>query len=122
MKHASSTSGEVNAILQALEEADDVVAVASALFPMATLRILSDSLSGILQINNGGHTIKSRSTASYIRYLLGISHLPNNGMEHVPGTLQLADPLTKVKPIGWYGHANDYRVAYVRKIRLRKTE
>lgn len=104
LKHASSTAGEVNAILQALEETADCLSVVSTMYPDSTLRILSDSMSGILQIANGGSTIKSKTTASYINHLLTRLPLINNGIEHVPGEIQLADPLTKVKQLQWYSH------------------
>ena len=102
LKHASSTSGEVNAILQALEECDDALILASCLFPSASIRLLSDSMSGIQQILNGGHTLKARETSSYIKWLITHLPLPSKGLEHVSGQIQLADPLTKVKPLSWY--------------------
>lgn len=97
MKHASSTSGEVNAIMQALQDLDDVYYIASALIDGATVRILSDSMSGILQIANGGHTFRDKNRAGYIKQLLNNLPFPHLGIDHVSGLIQLADPLTKIK-------------------------
>lgn len=97
MKHASSTSGEVNAVMQALQDVEDVFYIASALIESAEVRVLSDSMSGILQIANGGHTFKDRSRSDYIKELMNTLPFPHSGISHVSGLIQLADPLTKVK-------------------------
>lgn len=102
MKHFSSTAGEVNAIHQALHDIDDHVYLTSMLFPSARMRILSDSMSGILQIQNGGATIVGKERSKYIKYLLNTLPLPHSGLEHVSGLIQLADPLTKVKQLNWF--------------------
>lgn len=102
MKHGSSTSGEVNAIQQALEDADDIFYLSKKLFSKATVRILSDSMSGILQIGNGGHSLKDKERARYIRYLMRTLPFPHVGLNHVSGVIQMADPLTKVKELNWY--------------------
>lgn len=102
LKHASSTAGEVNAMLQALEEGEDCFLLVSLLFPECPIRLLTDSQSGILQILNGGHTITARERAGYIRQLLAGLPLESLGLEHVPGELQLADPLTKPKALSWF--------------------
>lgn len=107
MKHASSTSGEVNALLQALEETVEPLSFLSTLFPDSKLRILSDSMSGILQIKNGGSTHQSKARALYIRYLIAHTPIPNCGIEHVSGDLQMADPLTKIKILNWFSAADD---------------
>lgn len=39
LKHASSTAGEVNAVLQALEEADDAFILLAVLFPHCPVRV-----------------------------------------------------------------------------------
>lgn len=97
MKHASSTSGEVNAVQQGLEDTEDIFYLLSKIEPRATARLLSDSMSGILQIANGGHSIRDKERAQYIRYLLQAIPFPHKGINHVSGLIQMADPLTKVK-------------------------
>lgn len=102
MKHGSSTSGEVNAIQQALEDTCDHFEVAYDLLKSAKVRVLSDSMSGILQIYNGGHTFKDRARASYVNYLMRGLPYEHEGINHVSGNIQLADPLTKIKSLDWY--------------------
>lgn len=88
LKHASSTAAEVNAILQALEEVDDLLIIVEALFGPIPSRVLSDSNSGILQIMNGGHTIKSRRKSEYIKEMMELSPIGKMSLEHVEGKLQ----------------------------------
>lgn len=102
MKHASSTSGEVNALQQALEDVEDHFYVAQTIVPNAKVRILSDSMSGILQVANGGHSIKDKERAKYIKYLISALPFPCLGLNHVSGLIQLADPLTKIKALNWF--------------------
>lgn len=64
--------------------------------------MLSDSNSGITQIENGGHTIKSRRKSEYIKDLLTDSPIGEIRLEHVSGTIQLADALTKTKSLDFY--------------------
>lgn len=106
MKHASSTAGEVNAIMQALQDVEDIFFVGSALIGSANVRVLSDSMSGILQIANGGHTFKDRRRSDYIKELLNNLPFPHYGISHVSGLIQLADPLTKVKALNWFTHGS----------------
>lgn len=103
MKHPSSTSGEVNAIYQSLLDVEDVLYFCSLLHDDASVRVLSDSMSGIQQIQNGGHTIKDRERSQFIKQLLWTTPFPNQGLNHVSGLIQMADPLTKVKELNWYG-------------------
>lgn len=102
MKHGSSTSGEVNALQQALEDTDEHILLISAFLRDIPIRILSDSMSGILQVINGGHTIRDRERAAYIRTLLECLPIPFDGLEHVSGLIQMADPLTKIKILDWF--------------------
>lgn len=103
MKHGSSTAGEVNAVQQSMEDIEDQLLVASRMLPASTtFRILSDSQSGILQITNGGHSIKDRERAKYIKYLIQSVPFKVEGLNHVSGLLQMADPLTKPKELDWY--------------------
>lgn len=69
MKHASSTAGEVNAIREASEDLDDTFITILEMFGSMPVRLLTDSQSGLLQIKNGGHTIRAKRTAEYIRSL-----------------------------------------------------
>lgn len=68
----------------------------------ARVRILSDSMSGILQIANGGHSFKDKQRADFIKQLMNTLPFPHHGIDHVSGLIQLADPLTKVKELNWY--------------------
>lgn len=106
MKHQSSTSGEVNSIQQALEDTYDIFLISKRLHVVASTRTLSDSMSGILQIANGGHSIRDRERASYIRYLLQSLPHPTLGIDHVSGLVQLADALTKAKELNWYSRGS----------------
>lgn len=99
LKHASSTAGEVNAIREATEDIDDVVIITEALFGPLPIRMLTDSNSGMKQIANGGHTIRSRRTAEYIRSMHKDCILGAVSLEHVSGQIQLADGLTKIKKL-----------------------
>lgn len=74
----------------------------SELFGEANTRILSDSNSGIIQIQNGGHTIKAKRKAEYIRDMLQFSPIGEIKLEHVSGQIQLADALTKPKRLDFY--------------------
>lgn len=103
MKHASSTSGEVNAIQQALLDIEDILYFCSLIHKDANIRTLSDSMSGIQQIMNGGHSIKDKQRADFIKQLLNTAPYPSLGIGHVSGLIQMADPLTKVKDLNWYG-------------------
>lgn len=94
MKHGSSTAGEVKALQQALEDFEDHMYV--------TMRIPSDSQSGILQVINGGHSIKDRERSAYIKNLMTSIPLKLPGHNHVSGLTQMADPLTKPKEIDWF--------------------
>lgn len=102
LKHGSSTAAEVNAILQALEDVDDTLIIINELFGNVPVRMLSDSNSGILQIQNGGHTIRSRRKSEYIMDLLENSPLGKISLEHISGEIQLADALTKIKYLKFY--------------------
>lgn len=102
MKHSSSTSGEVNAIMQALQDIEDVFYVAALVTEEANVRILSDSMSGILQVANGGHSFKDKNRADFIKQLMNHLPFPHLGIQHVSGLIQLADPLTKVKDLNWF--------------------
>jgi hypothetical protein len=108
-KHSSSTSAEVNAIYQCLLEVDDQFFLAQKLVSSATVRIFSDSMSGILQVANGGHTLRDKERAKFIRDLIGGLPFPvPAGLEHVSGLINLADPMTKAKSLGWYARDTDY--------------
>lgn len=107
MKHASSTSGEVNAIQQAIQDVDDILYLASILGVTANIRTLTDSMSGIQQIENGGHSIKDKERATYIKQMILALPFPSDGLNHVSGLIQMADPLTKVKALNWYGRTTN---------------
>lgn len=64
--------------------------------------MLSDSNSGLQQIANGGHTIRSKRIAEYVKSLH--ADMPTGTMtrEHVNGDIQLADALTKIKDLEFY--------------------
>lgn len=64
--------------------------------------MLSDSNSGLQQIANGGHTIRSKRTAEYIKSLHAEVPTGTITREHVDGNIQLADALTKIKDIEFY--------------------
>jgi hypothetical protein len=103
MRHASSTSGEVNAIHQSLLDVDDFFWLLTKFTPDASFRLLTDSQSGLLQIVNGGHTFKDRARSNYIKELHSLLPVSkSHGFCHVSGLLQLADPLTKIKTLNWY--------------------
>lgn len=102
MKHPSSTSGEVNAIQQSLHDVEDVLHLASLIKATATVRVLTDSMSGILQVENGGHTKKDRDRARYIKHQIQNLPYPSHGLNHVSGQIQMADPLTKIMGLDWY--------------------
>lgn len=102
LKHASSTAGEVNAIREATEDIDDILIVVSELFGRIRTRMLSDSNSGLLQIENGGHTIRAKRTAEYIKSMHNESPIGSIIREHISGHIQLADALTKIKDLDFY--------------------
>lgn len=102
LKHASSTAGEVNAIREATEDLDDIFIMMKELFSEVPVRLLSDSQSGLTQINNGGHTIRAHRTSDYIKSLHDECPLGQIKREHVSGKIQLADALTKVREIEFW--------------------
>lgn len=102
MKHASSTAAEVNAILQCLEDIDDVLIMTETLFGKIPTTMLSDSNSGIQQIKNGGHNIKAKRKSEYILEMLKHSPIGEIELRHVSGDIQLADALTKIKDLRFY--------------------
>lgn len=105
LKHASSTAGEVNAIREASEDLDDILIMTAELYGKLPVRLLTDSQSGLLQIENGGHTIRARRLSEYIKSLHESSPHGRISREHVSGSIQLADALTKIRELTFFNES-----------------
>lgn len=104
--HHSSVSAEVYSIYKATQEINDVIyTIRNVLKPMFSeipIHIYTDSLSGVEQIRNEKGTKQERVRNDQIRswmYGLGLSL---SDLRHGSGEMNMADALTKPKPLDWY--------------------
>lgn len=109
--HHSSVNAEVNAIYQAILDVKDVLYTIRALYTRAfgsiPIVILTDSMSGRLQILNDTGSKEDRGRSDYIRHFMVSMGMSNDDLRHVPGTVNLADPLTKPLRFDWYNKDTD---------------
>lgn len=105
-RQTSSTAAETNAIYQAICDVEDVLfsikAIMSRDFPKIPIIILTDSNSGRLQILNEKGSKTERTRADFIVDWMNRMEISHNDFRHVPGMINLADPLTKPVRLDWY--------------------
>lgn len=96
---SSSTEAEVYALEKMLEEVYTTLNDLHQLFPGSPCRVLSDSNSGLKRITKELNLSLVRGKVSHIMQSL---RKCDGVLEHVPGDLQLADALTKIKGLYFY--------------------
>lgn len=106
--HHSSVSAEVNAIYQALIDVRDVLFSVKAIFgTMFPICLLTDSLSGRTQILNQTGSKDERGRGNYIRSWMADMKMTQADFLHIPGEINLADPLTKPTNLRVYNTPDD---------------
>lgn len=109
--HESTVSAEVNAIRHTVTEVSDILftvrmVLGLPLSDIPTL-LLTDSESGRLQILNETGTKEQRIRSEFIKDWMHRMDIPLANLRHVPGDINLADPLTKPKPFKIYTEKMD---------------
>lgn len=104
--HHSSVSAEVHAIYKATQEVNDVIhtirQILKPVFPHIPIHVYTDSLSGVEQIKNEKGTKQERIRNDHIRAWMSEHGMKLSDLRHGAGDMNMADPLTKPKPLKWY--------------------